>query len=54
MRRVKYLRLSNGREPFLDWFYSLEISYRARIRPYIYRLAEEKRILNPLVMGFLK
>jgi putative addiction module killer protein len=39
MKRVKYLRLANGREPFRDWFYSLEISYRARIRPYIDRLA---------------
>jgi hypothetical protein len=27
----KYLRLSNGsREPFPDWFFGLEIAYRAR------------------------
>jgi len=38
MNRVKYLRLPNGREPFREWFYSLEITNRTRIRVYIDRL----------------
>lgn len=39
MKRVLYLQLASGREPFREWFYSLDIINRSRIRPYIERVA---------------
>jgi putative addiction module killer protein len=38
MRRVKYLRLENGREPFREWFLKLDILTQVRIQSYLDRV----------------
>lgn len=38
MRKIRYLRLPNGREPFREWYLELNIITRNRIRSYLDRL----------------
>ena len=39
MKDIKVLRLSNGKEPFKEWFDRFDITTRSRIRTYIDRIA---------------
>jgi putative addiction module killer protein len=56
MKRVTYLRLPNGREPFREWLEGRSLKERMRIRSYIERVAlgGGKKSLKPVGEGIFE